>query len=51
MGDLPRSDPMKFEIIQLHKSIGLTVLLLSMLLVIWRLMHRVPPLPSTMAVR
>lgn len=50
MGDLPRGDPMKFEIIQLHKSTGLTVLVLSIVFVIWRLTHRVPPLPSTMAV-
>ena len=48
MGDLPRTDPMKFEIIQLHKSVGLTVLLLSVLRVIWRLMHPVPPLPAGM---
>jgi cytochrome b561 len=48
MGDLPRSDPMKFEIFQIHKSIGLTVLVLSILRVLWRLTHSVPPLPSDM---
>lgn len=30
----------------LHKSIGLTVLALSVLRVIWRLTHPIPPLPS-----
>jgi cytochrome b561 len=45
-GDLPRSDPLKFELIQLHKSIGLTVLVLSILRLGWRLTHRVPPLPQ-----
>ncbi|HTT97293.1 MAG TPA: cytochrome b [Rhizomicrobium sp.] len=48
MGDLPRSDPMKFEIFQIHKSIGLTVLVLSILRVVWRLMNPVPPLPAGM---
>lgn len=48
MGDLPRSDPMKFQIVQLHKSIGLTVLILSLLRVAWRLTHTIPALPSEM---
>src|ERR1700760_2737966 len=48
MGDLPRSDPMKFEIFQIHKSIGLTVLVLSVLRLLWRLMNPVPPLPAGM---
>lgn len=48
MGELPRTDPMKFEIIQLHKSIGLLVLLLSVALVTWRMTHRIPPLPAAM---
>lgn len=33
---------------QLHKSIGLTVLLLSLLRLGWRLLHRPPPLPAGM---
>lgn len=49
MGTLARTDPMKFEIIQLHKSVGLTVLILSIAIVIWRLTHRAPPLPAGMA--
>lgn len=44
--DLPRSDPLKFQLIQLHKSIGLTVLVLSVLRLAWRLTHPVPPLPT-----
>jgi cytochrome b561 len=35
--------------IQLHKSIGLTVLLLTLVRIGWRLTHRPPPLPATMA--
>ena len=46
MGDLPRSDPNKFTIIQIHKSIGLTVLVLSVIVVLWRLMNPPPPLPA-----
>ena len=47
--DLPRSDPDKFFLTQTHKSIGLTILVLSILRVIWRLMNPVPPLPETMS--
>lgn len=46
--DLPRSDPSKFLLVQTHKSIGLTVLVLSLVRVGWRLMHPVPPLPASM---
>jgi cytochrome b561 len=44
--DLPHSDPWKFELTQWHKSIGLTVLVLSILRLGWRLTHPVPPLPQ-----
>jgi len=33
---------------QLHKSLGLTVLALSLLRLAWRLLHRPPPLPAAM---
>ena len=39
-------DPGFFAIIQLHKSIGLTVLVLSLLRLGWRLVNPVPPLPA-----
>lgn len=48
VADLPDSDPMKFEIIQFHKSVGLTVLVLSLIRVTWRLVSPVPPLPADM---
>jgi cytochrome b561 len=38
----------KFNTFQLHKSVGLTVLLLSLLRLAWRLTHRPPPLPAQM---
>ena len=47
--DLPRSDPDKFLLTQTHKSIGLTVLVLSLIRVVWRLMHPAPPLPASMS--
>lgn len=47
--DLPNSDPDKFMLAQLHKSIGLTVLMLSLVRVGWRLVHPVPPLPAGMS--
>ena len=31
---------------QLHKSIGLTILLLTALRLLWRLTHQPPPLPA-----
>jgi cytochrome b561 len=46
--DLPHSDPWKFELTQWHKSIGLTVLTLSIFRLLWRLSHPVPPLPTGM---
>lgn len=45
MDRLPLS-PLKFEIFQLHKSIGLTVLLLVVARLAWRLTHRPPVLPA-----
>jgi cytochrome b561 len=46
MGDLERSNPLKFQLYQLHKSFGMTVLALSLLRLVWRLTHRAPPLPA-----
>jgi cytochrome b561 len=37
----------KFQLYQLHKSIGITVLFAAVLRVLWRLAHRPPPLPDT----
>jgi cytochrome b561 len=47
--DLPRSDPNLFALAQLHKSIGLTVLVLSLARVLWRLVNPVPPLPADLS--
>jgi len=46
--DLPRSNPNLFILAQTHKSIGLTILALSLLRVVWRLINPVPPLPADM---
>lgn len=37
-----------FEAFQLHKSVGLTVLALSVVRLLWRLTHKPPPLPAHM---
>jgi cytochrome b561 len=37
-----------WPVIPLHKSIGLTVLALTVLRILWRLTHRPPPLPAQM---
>lgn len=41
--------PEGFALVQLHKSIGITVLLLSLARLAWRLTHRPPLLPAGMA--
>ena len=38
----------QFERFQLHKSLGITILLLSLLRLVWRLTHPAPPLPDHM---
>ena len=40
----------QFQLYQLHKSVGITVLLLVVLRVLWRLGHRPPPLPHDMPI-
>lgn len=47
MDELPNG-PQLFEIVQLHKSIGLTLLALVVLRILWRLANPVPPMPLTM---
>jgi cytochrome b561 len=46
---MEHGDPARFEVVQLHKSIGLTVLVLSVLRLVWRLVNPVPPLPAGMS--
>jgi cytochrome b561 len=39
---------LKLEIFQLHKSFGITILLLTIVRLMWRLGHRAPALPASM---
>lgn len=41
-------DPSHFAFIQFHKSVGLSILVLSLLRLAWRLINPVPPLPATL---
>jgi cytochrome b561 len=50
MEDIPRNDPLKFPLFQWHKSIGITILLLSLFRLGWRWTHPAPPLPPRMKV-
>jgi cytochrome b561 len=44
-------EPMQmFQLYQLHKSVGITVLLAAFLRLVWRLSHRPPELPEAMPV-
>ncbi len=38
----------KFALFQLHKSLGITILALSLIRLLWRLIHQAPPLPAKM---
>ncbi len=44
----PDTQKFAFALIQLHKSIGLTVLVLSVARLLWRLVNPIPPLPLGM---
>jgi len=48
MHELSDTDATKFDLYQLHKSFGLTILALSVLRLVWRLVNKVPPLPEHM---
>lgn len=45
MGDGPKG-PATYALFQLHKSIGITILLLSLLRLAWKLVNRAPPPPT-----
>lgn len=45
MSDLPLGQ-LKFDLYQLHKSLGLTIFALVILRLAWRLSHTPPPLPA-----
>jgi cytochrome b561 len=45
---LSDQDPSRFGLLQFHKSVGLTVLLLSILRLGWRIVNPIPPLPDTL---
>lgn len=45
--DGPRG-PETFAVFQLHKSVGITILLLTLVRIAWRLTHRPPPYPATL---
>ena len=48
MADLPETDPFQFPLFQLHKSIGLTILVLTVARALWRFANPVPALPGHM---
>jgi len=48
MHGLPDSDANKFALYQLHKSFGITVLVLTVVRIGWRLINPAPPFPGSM---
>lgn len=45
---LPNTAPVKFDLFQIHKSFGLSILALSVIRLGWRLGNAAPPLPEAM---
>lgn len=45
----PETQMQAFQVFQLHKSMGFTILALTVARLVWRLMHPAPPLPAGMA--
>jgi cytochrome b561 len=48
-GRMEAKTPLSFAVTQLHKSIGISILLLSLVRLAWRLVNPPAPLPDTMA--
>ena len=48
MADLEFTDPTKFSLYQVHKSIGITVFVLAVFRLLWRFTHKAPPWPAHM---
>ena len=48
MTDLPDGAPGQYFLFQMHKSVGITILLLSIARIIWRVMNPPPALPDDM---
>lgn len=48
MHKLPNASPIKFDLYQLHKSFGLSILTLTFIRLGWRFTHRPPSLPAGM---
>ena len=48
MHNLPNTSPIKFDLYQLHKSFGLSILVLTVVRLAWRFMHAPPALPAAM---
>lgn len=49
MHQLPNESPAKFPLFQVHKSLGLAILMLTVARIFWRFTHRTPPLPTEMS--
>lgn len=47
MTHLEIDDPLRYTLTQLHKSLGITVLLLAIFRLFWRLTHKPPALPDS----
>jgi cytochrome b561 len=45
---VPETQMQAFQVYQIHKSVGLTILVLSLLRLLWRLMHPAPAFPAVM---
>lgn len=49
MADLEFTDPEKFRLYQIHKSLGITIFVIAVVRLVWRLTHKAPPWPAHMS--
>jgi len=49
LGEVPRNTPGRTVWVNFHKSVGITLGVLILFRLVWRLTHRPPALPATMA--
>lgn len=49
VADIPRHTPARGYYVNIHKSIGITLGILTVLRLAWRLTHRPPPMPASVA--
>jgi cytochrome b561 len=48
MADLPKEDPLRGQLISMHKAVGVTILALAVIRILWILVSRPPVMPAAL---